>query len=268
LTTEEIAALVTADGSNPAGWPGYYHPSGNDLSCGCLHGEQGLQAGGYTGYTYFDITNPGPGNMTKIWTNNNSCRYGKTYWVGSKTELYTEFEFYIPSENVMEKNGSAPSFIFNFIQFQKSNYITDIGSNYILQVNGIWEDPGAGARLRRYRITWYDSSAVAHNIDFPDADIPTNRKFTVKVHVLINGASSKINVTIDGEVFDEVTADFTGVANIASVGAGPYNGVHQAIKTGSDSYAIYMGKQYVGDTALSSIPIKQLKHYYSMQEVA
>jgi len=168
----------------------------------------------------------------------------------------------------MGKSGSAPSWQFMLTQFQKSAYITDIPTNYICLISAIWEDPGDGARLRRYAVTWYNAAGTGTTVQLPDADIPVDRLFTVKCVIEYNGANSTIDLTIDNYKFDTITANFTSMAAIGSVGFGPYNGIHMLMEDAINSYPIYMGKQYIGDVPLSSIPIKQLKHYYTMQEVA
>jgi hypothetical protein len=248
LSVAEIAALVTADGENPTNWA-WYNVDGSDYGEGCIMSENGLTAGGFTGFTYFDIENiPGVGNRTKLWTNGESCRYGKAYYVGSKTKLYCYFKYYIPSENIMNADHSSPGFQFSLIQFQSSALITDSSANWIAIIQAIWEDPGDGARVRRYRTSWYNAAGVVTNVDMDDADIPLDREFVVKAEIEYDGANSIIKAWIDGvQVTNIVNADFTGKAAIASVMAFPYNGVHQSMKDATNSYAVYMGTQYVGD---------------------
>jgi len=248
----DLAALVAADGENPTDWV-WHNKDGSDYGEGCIMSENGLTAGGYTGYTYFEIVElAGIGDRTKLWTNGESCRYGKAYYVGSKTELYCHFKFLIPSENVMNDDHSSPGPSFSLLQFQSTGLITDSAANYIALIQAIWEDPGDGARLRRYQTTWYNAVGAPTSVAMTDADIPLDREFVVDAYIKYNDANSIITVSIDGvEVANITNADFTGKAAIASVMAFPYNGVHQSIKDGTDSYAVYMGEQYVGDVAYS-----------------
>ncbi len=267
LTEPEIAALVTADGPDPAKWS-IENNDGSDFSGGCLYTEDQLLAGGYVGNTYYAIENiPGIGNRTKLWTNGESCRFGKCYYVRSKTKLGCLYKGYIPTGTTMSKTHSSPSLEFSLFQFQTTNNTTDIPANYIALVQAQWNDPGDGARLRTFRVYWYNAAGSQTIVPMDAVDIPIGREFTVECEIEYAGASSKIQVWLDGvRIANIENANFTGKSNIASVQFFPYNGIHLDMVDASNSYAVYLGKQYVGDERYVETSLKSRRDVNILQK--